>query len=302
MISKTKIGIILASAMVATTAVSAGIVLHRHHQVVVAAAAQATVQAAPVLPKPTAGTPTNTTVADPANDSVDSNMSSQQSAETSDDVNQTADAAQADVANADQSQADNAEVQQPVVTVVRRVSAARAVHVLRSAAAVAATPIVATRTVTIAEPAAPAVHESIAALVVPAGTPLTLRLDEPLGSKISQVDQSFSATLDQDVEVNGRRLIPSGAHFTGRVLSARPAGLIAGEATLRLAVTSVKVHNREIEVVTDERSFGPGSKSKNKVARFMKGIGKRLDGEEREVLLAEQTAYTFNLSHPLEIR
>lgn len=129
-----------------------------------------------------------------------------------------------------------------------------------------------------------------------------MRLDEPLGSKISQVDQSFSATLDRDVEVNGRRLIASGAHVTGKVLFARPAGRIAGEATLRIAVTSVKVRNREVEVSTSERSFGPTIKSKNKVARFMKGIGKRLDGEEREVLLAEQTAYTFNLSHPLEIR
>jgi hypothetical protein len=149
---------------------------------------------------------------------------------------------------------------------------------------------------------APVARVVPSAIVVPAGTPLTLRLDEPLGSKISQVDQSFSATLDRDVEVDGHRLIASGAHVTGKVLLARPAGRIAGEATLQLAVTSVKVHNRELDVLTSARSFGPTINGKNKVGRFIKGIGKRLDGEEREVLLAEQTAYTFNLSSPLEIR
>jgi hypothetical protein len=38
------------------------------------------------------------------------------------------------------------------------------------------------------------------------------------------------------------------------------------------------------------------------VGRFIKGIGKRVDGEEREVRLDDQTAYAFNLSGPLEIR
>src|ERR1700686_2096289 len=48
------------------------------------------------------------------------------------------------------------------------------------------------------------------ALVVPAGTELTVRLGQSVGSKISQPGQSFSATLAGAVEVNGQTAIPQG--------------------------------------------------------------------------------------------
>jgi hypothetical protein len=138
-------------------------------------------------------------------------------------------------------------------------------------------------------------------IVVPAGTTLTVRLGEQLGSRISEANQSFSATLDHDVVVGGQTVIAAGASVTGKVAFARPAGALAGEANLQLKVTSVNVNNTDMPVVTSVRSFGPKIKGKNKVGRFMKGLAKRAVGDEREVLLAQQSAYSFTLRHGLQI-
>jgi len=62
-----------------------------------------------------------------------------------------------------------------------------------------------------AQPAADADASQPAApqpIFVPAGTTLTVRLGEALGSRISEVGQSFSATLDQDVVVGGQTVMP----------------------------------------------------------------------------------------------
>ena len=139
-------------------------------------------------------------------------------------------------------------------------------------------------------------------IVVPAGTTLTVRLSEALGSRTSEVGQRFSATLDQDVVVRGQTLIAAGASVTGKVVSARPAGAVAGEANLQLKLTSVNVDNANLRLATTVRSFGPKIKGKNKVGRFFKGLAKRASGEEKEVLLAEQSTYSFTLRRGLQIQ
>ncbi len=139
-------------------------------------------------------------------------------------------------------------------------------------------------------------------LDVPVGTALTIRLGEKLGSEISQSGQNFSATLDQDVVVNGQTVIPAGANVTGVVAFARPVGALEGEANLQLKLASVNVNGADLTVVTATRSFGPNIKGKSKVGRFIKGVTKRAMHEEREVLLAAQSSCSFTLRRPLQIQ
>jgi hypothetical protein len=299
MISKTKIGVILSSAMVASAMVCFGIA-HRHHQI---AAAVTTVNQhvdpIPTTPKPPAGKPLDASDDQNQTDAAnDPNTSSQQTADSADNLNQNQSAdGQADAGNSDQGQAADVTAQQQTasyaVTPVR-VKSVASVKVVR--------PVVAASTVSLDHPVASIARASRSAIIVPTGTELAFRLAEPLGSKISQPEQSFAGTLDRDIDINGHTVIAAGARVTGKVVAARPAGLVAGEATLQLQVTSVKVKNHELAVLTSVRSFGPTINGKNKVGRFFKGIGKRVDGEEREVRLDDQTAYSFNLSGPLEIR
>jgi hypothetical protein len=151
-------------------------------------------------------------------------------------------------------------------------------------------------------PAADAAQAPPQPIVVPAGTALTVRLGEDLGSSINTAGQSFSATLDRDVVVDGQTVIAAGASVTGKVVSARPAGALAGEANLQLKLISVKVDSGKLRLATSVRSFGPKIKGKNKVGKFMKGLVKRASGNEREVLLAQQSEYSFTLQQRLQIQ
>ena len=139
-------------------------------------------------------------------------------------------------------------------------------------------------------------------IVVSAGTALTIRLTEELGSKTSQSGQTFGATVDKDVIVDGQTAIPAGANVTGSVLTARPAGRLAGEATLVLRLTLVNINNVDQSIVTSARSFGPKIKAKGKVKKFLGGLAKRAEGDEREVDLPVQSAYTFTLKQDLQIQ
>lgn len=100
-------------------------------------------------------------------------------------------------------------------------------------------------------------------ITVPAGTVITVRLGEALGSKLSQSGQSFSATVAQPVEVGGKVVIPSGAAASGTVVDAKALGKFKGGAVLRIQLDSVTVGGKNYALQTAD------------VSRALKGKGKR---------------------------
>ncbi len=100
-------------------------------------------------------------------------------------------------------------------------------------------------------------------LVVPAGTTLTVRLGESVGSKISSPGQSFGATLASPVTVDGNTVIPAGASARGTVVDAKPLGRFKGGALLELRLNSITVNGTEQRIKTSA------------VSRTLKGKGKR---------------------------
>jgi len=100
-------------------------------------------------------------------------------------------------------------------------------------------------------------------MVVPAGTVLTVRLGEALGSKLSTAGQSFSATLADPVEVDGKTVIPAGAAAKGTVVDAKPLGRFKGGASLEVRLTSITINGADQAVETSA------------VSRVEKGKGKR---------------------------
>jgi hypothetical protein len=100
-------------------------------------------------------------------------------------------------------------------------------------------------------------------LIVPAGTVLTVRLGQAVGSKISSVGQTFTATVASPVEVEGRTAVPAGATASGTVADAKPLGRFKGGAVLQLRLTSITVNGSEQSISTSA------------VTRVEKGKGKR---------------------------
>lgn len=119
-------------------------------------------------------------------------------------------------------------------------------------------------------PAAPAPPP--APVVVPAGTRIHVRLDEPLGSKISEIGQKFHATVADDVMVNGLDLIPRGAHAEGTVVDAKALGHFKGGALLELRLDRIRTDSGSYPVATstmERTEKGKGTRT----AKFAGGGG-----------------------------
>lgn len=111
--------------------------------------------------------------------------------------------------------------------------------------------------------AAPQPPPPPAAVDLPAGTRLRVRLDEDLGSKISQPGESFHATVDDTVAIDGQTVIPAGARAEGTVIDAKPLGRFKGGALLEVRLD--RVHTQ----------WGAYPVETSSIERVEKGKGKR---------------------------
>lgn len=113
--------------------------------------------------------------------------------------------------------------------------------------------------------------EAAKPLSVPSGTVITVRLNEALGTKISQSGQTFSATVAQPVEVNGTTVIPQDAEASGTVVTATPAGRFKGGSVLELKLNSITINGKPHTVETS--AFERTEKGKGKRTAVLTGGG-----------------------------
>lgn len=126
----------------------------------------------------------------------------------------------------------------------------------------AGTNAAATPPVSSSSAAAPAPAPEPAAIVIPAGTPITVRTTSALSSGTSQSGDSFAATVAAPVHVGGEVAIPEGARAEGTVAEAKAKGKIKGAATLRLELTSLTIHGTSYPVRTTMAGFAQKGKGK----------------------------------------
>ena len=167
-------------------------------------------------------------------------------------------------------------------------------------------------------------------LVVPADTSIQVVLDQSISSKTSSSGQSFSATVESPVEIDGRVAIPKGATASGIVKDAKAAGRFKGGSVLSLALTSINIEGKDYEIQTSAPTFTRKGKGKRTAALVGGGAGggaligglagggkgaliggligaaagtggAGLTGK-RDITLAAETALTFRLTQPLEVR
>jgi hypothetical protein len=84
-------------------------------------------------------------------------------------------------------------------------------------------------------------------VTVPSGQRLTVRLDSTLSTSRSRVDDTFFATLDEPLIVDGLVIADKGARLEGRVVESEQAGRVKGLA--RLACELTKLHSDDGQVV-----------------------------------------------------
>jgi hypothetical protein len=74
---------------------------------------------------------------------------------------------------------------------------------------------------------------------LPSGTPIFVRINEPLSSETAHAGDTFTGSLAQPVVVNGRTQIAQGAAVSGRVISAEKSGRLSDPGVLELKLVSL---------------------------------------------------------------
>jgi hypothetical protein len=167
-------------------------------------------------------------------------------------------------------------------------------------------------------------------IVIPAGKIIRIRLAQPLGSKESQPGETFSATIAEPVQVDGRTVIERGAAAHGEVVDAKAMGHFKGGALLQVRVDSVVIQGREHPVDTSiwsQTLSGKGKRSTIAIGGGA-GLGAALGGifgggkgaaigalagggagtagaaytGNKEIHLPEETVLGFRLKQPVEVR
>jgi len=167
-------------------------------------------------------------------------------------------------------------------------------------------------------------------ILIPAGTTLTVRLGQAVGSKISQPGQSFSAALANPVEIGGRTAIPANANVTGTVVDAKPLGRFAGGASLQLQLNSINIKGTDYPIQTSaltQTEKGKGKRTgamvgggaglgaivgalagggKGAAIGALAGAGAGTAGTaftgNKDIVLPAESALSFKLEQPLEIK
>jgi hypothetical protein len=85
---------------------------------------------------------------------------------------------------------------------------------------------------------------------VPAGTPVTVRLQTPVSSASSEAGQIFDAVLDEPLVVDGQTVASRGAAVRGKVTIARPSGRLHHPGELGLTLVSVTLGNQDVPLET----------------------------------------------------
>jgi hypothetical protein len=101
-------------------------------------------------------------------------------------------------------------------------------------------------------------------VVIPAGTVITVVLDQALGSKSSHTGDSFSATVAQPVRIDAKVAIPKSSIAKGTVVEAKAKGKVKGEALLKLALTSITIGGNSYPIstsMTENTSKGKGKRT-----------------------------------------
>jgi hypothetical protein len=136
------------------------------------------------------------------------------------------------------------------------------------AAAPAAAPVAAAAPAAPAPPPEPPKPQKV---TIPSGTNLAVRLVDAIDSETAQAGQSFRATLDSPLSIDGDVVIPSGYDVTGHVVDVKSAGKFAGKSELILQLDRIGVGNKSYNIQTNQYQREGSSRGKNTAAKVGTG-------------------------------
>jgi hypothetical protein len=122
-------------------------------------------------------------------------------------------------------------------------------------------------------PAPPPPPPPPAKVTIPSGTTLAIRLVDTIDSETSQPGQTFHATLDSPLAVEGEVAIPAGYNVEGHIVDVKSAGKFAGQSVLVLQLDRISAGGKYYNVETDQYKRQGSSRGKNTAEKVGAGAG-----------------------------
>jgi hypothetical protein len=110
-------------------------------------------------------------------------------------------------------------------------------------------------------------------ITVPAGTPVTVRLQTAVSSASNNSGDRFEAVLDSPLVVDGKTLAPAGANVVGRVVAAKSSGHLKDPGMIQLALASIVIDGKEVAVSSSSVIARGSSHEKRNWAMIGGGTG-----------------------------
>src|SRR5690348_2030097 len=107
-------------------------------------------------------------------------------------------------------------------------------------------------------------------LVIPAKTPIYIRLQQRLSSATARPGQTFTAVLDEPLRLDEQVVAPQGTPVVGKVVAVRESGHLHNPGYLRITLTSMTVNGKSVPLQTESVSVHGGS-FKNRNYAFVGG-------------------------------
>lgn len=127
-------------------------------------------------------------------------------------------------------------------------------------------------------------------ITVPKGTQLTAIVDQTLRSTKNHEGDTFAASLVTPVKVDGKTVLPKGAHVTGKVVHVK-------KNELKVELASVTLRGKSYDLQTNTRR--PSDKLKTKSSD--KNADKSKEKKTNNSILGANTELTFKLSKPVSV-
>lgn len=163
----------------------------------------------------------------------------------------------------------------------------------KAAAAKPATPRPAAASAKVTEPAQPA-----KTITLPKGTAITATVGQTLASDKNHQGDSFAASLATPVKLDGKTVLPKGAHITGKVITVK-------KHELKVVLASVTVQGKSYNLATN--SLRPSDKdqvkssAKGKTASQASNKNSDQKSKKDNSILSAKSQLTFKLAKPVTV-
>jgi len=100
-------------------------------------------------------------------------------------------------------------------------------------------------------------------VTVEPGVQLAIRLVDAIDSEKNKLGDTFHATLNAPLSVDGEEVVPAGTDVTGHIVDLKSAGKFAGQSVLVLQLDSIALGSRTYNIQTDQYKKQGSSRGKN---------------------------------------